>query len=224
MAISLIRTILLYILIIFALKVMGKRQISDLQTSELVVTLLISNIAAIPMQNTGQPLVSGVVPIVVLIFLEVAISMFMLKSSKFRKLICGSPVVIINNGKIQQRELKALRMTIDDLLEELRQLDIFAIEDVQFAVVETNGKVSVLKKSDKEPPDASTLGVVTPESGVEMVVVSDGEISDFALSVCDLSREWVEKIVKSQNIKLSEIFIMTADKDKKYNIIRKEIS
>lgn len=203
---------------------MGKRQISDLQTSELVVTLLISNIAAIPMQNTGQPLVSGVVPIVVLICLEVTVSILMLKNSKFRKLICGSPIVIINNGKLLQNELKTLRMSTEDLFESLRQLDIFSIEDVQFAIVETNGKISVLKKSEKQPPDASTLGVVVPEGGLEAVVVSDGEISDFSLSLCGLSKDWIDGVLKGQNIKLNEIFIMTANKDKKYNIIKRELN
>lgn len=224
MAISLIRTVLLYILIIFALKTMGKRQISELQTSELVVTLLISNIAAIPMQNTGQPLISGVVPIIVLIAFEVIVSILMLKNSKFRKLICGSPIVVINNGKVMQNELKMLRMTIEDLFEELRQMDVFSLADVSYAIVETNGKLSVLKKNDKQPPDASSLGVVVPDNGIEAVVVSDGEISDFSLSLCGLSKDWVDGVLNGQNININEVFIMTANKNKQYNIIRKEIN
>ncbi len=224
MAISLIRTVLLYILIIFALKTMGKRQISELQTSELVVTLLISNIAAIPMQNTGQPLISGVVPIIVLIAFEVIVSMLMLKNSKFRRLICGSPIVVINNGKVMQNELKMLRMTIEDLFEELRQMDVFSLADVSYAIVETNGKLSVLKKTDKQPPDASSLGVVVPDNGIEAVVVSDGEISDFSLSLCGLSKDWVDGVLNGQNININDVFIMTANKNKQYNIIRKEIN
>lgn len=223
MAISLIRTILLYILIIFALKVMGKRQISELQTSELVVTLLISNIAAIPMQNTGQPLISGVVPIIVLIAFEVIVSIIMLKNSKFRKLICGSPIVVINNGKVMQNELKMLRMTIEDLFEELRQMDVFSLDDVSYAIVETNGKLSVLKKTDKQPPDASSLGVVVPDNGIDAVVISDGEISDFSLSLCGLSKDWIDGVLKGQNININDVFIMTANKNKQYNIIRKEL-
>lgn len=223
MAVSLIRTILLYVLIIFAIKAMGKRQISELQTSELVITLLVSNIAAIPMQNPGQPLASGVIPIIVLITFEIIISILMLKSSKFRKLICGSPVIVIENGKIQQNALKMLRMSIEDLFEELRQLDVFSIDDVSYAIVETNGKLSVLKKPDKEPPTASDLNVQPNFDGIEAVVISDGEISDFSLNLCGLSREWVEKIINDQNISLSDIFIMTANKNRKYTIIKKEI-
>lgn len=201
---------------------MGKRQISELQTSELVVTLLISDLAAIPMQNTGQPLISGIIPIVVLICFEITISMIMLKNSKFRKFICGSPIVVINNGKIMQNELKILRMTIEDLFEELRQLEIFSLEDVAFAMVETNGKLSVLKKPDKQPPDASSLGVVVPDNGIDAVIVSDGEISDFSLSLCGLSKDWVYRVLNGQNINISEVFIMTANKNKQFNIIRKE--
>ena len=223
LAVSLIRTVLLYILIVLALKITGKRQISELQTSELVVTLLISNIATIPMQNPGQPLVSGVIPIIVLVALEVIVSVLMLKSSKFRKLICGSPVVLIKEGKIMQNELKMLRMTVEDLFEELRQMDVFSIEDVDYAIAETNGTLSVLKKQEKQPPSASTLGIKTQNEGIEAVVVSDGEISDFSLGLCGLSKKWLEGILQDEKISLGEIFIMTANKNKIYKIIKKEI-
>ncbi len=210
-------------LIIFALKIMGKRQISELQTSELVVTLLISNIATIPMQNPGQPLISGAIPIIVLVVFEVIVSIIMLKNSKFRKFICGSPIVVIDDGKIMQNELKMLRMTVEDLFEELRQIDVFSIEDVSYAIVETNGKLSVLKKTGKQPPDASTLGIEVPDEGIDAVVVSDGEISDFSLSLCGLSKEWIDEVLQDENIDISDVFIMTANKEKKYNIIEKEI-
>ncbi len=223
LAVSLIRTILLYMLIIFSLKIMGKRQISELQTSELVVTLLVSNIATIPMQNPGQPLISGAIPIIALVIFEVVVSVIMLKNSKFRKFLCGSPIVVIDDGKIMQNELKTLRMTVEDLSEELRQLDVFSLEDVSYAIVETNGKLSVLKKPDKQPPDASSLGIEVPDEGIDAVVVSDGEISDFSLSLCGLSKEWIEEVVQNENIKISDIFIMTANKNKDYNIIENEI-
>ena len=223
LAVSLIRTILLYMLIIFSLKIMGKRQISELQTSELVVTLLVSNIATIPMQNPGQPLISGAIPIIALVIFEVVVSVIMLKNSKFRKFLCGSPIVVIDDGKIMQNELKTLRMTVEDLSEELRQLDVFSLEYVSYAIVETNGKLSVLKKPDKQPPDASSLGIEVPDEGIDAVVVSDGEISDFSLSLCGLSKEWIEEVVQNENIKISDIFIMTANKNKDYNIIEKEI-
>ena len=134
MIISFVRTVLLYIVILLAVRLMGKRQISELQTSELVVTLLISDIAAIPMQDTGQPLASGFIPIAVLVMCEIAISVFMLKSGKFRRLVCGKPIVLIDNGKIQQQEMNRLRLSIEDLFEELREKDVFSINDVAWAI------------------------------------------------------------------------------------------
>ena len=222
MIISLIRTILLYVVIILAIKIMGKRQISDLQTSELVVTLMVSNIATIPMQNTAQPLLSGVIPILVLICCEVLVSIFMLKNSKFRKMICGKPVVIVDNGEIQQEELKNLRLSVEDLCQQLRQVDVFSIEDVAFAIIETNGKLSVLKKSEKQPPDASALKVTVPEAVIDTVVISDGEVSDFSLSLCGLTKGWVMDILKKKKLNVADVFIMTANKNKEYNIIEKE--
>ncbi|GHV24474.1 DUF421 domain-containing protein [Clostridia bacterium] len=222
MMISLIRALLLYVLIIFAVKMMGKRQISDLQTSELVVTFLISDIAAIPMQNTAQPLLSGIIPIVVLICCEIFFSIFMMKSRRFRRIICGHAVLIINNGKIMQNELKKLRMSAEDLISQLRQMDVFSIEDVAFAIFETNGQMSVLKKSEKQPPDAQTLGIVMPKDDIEAVVISNGLISEFSLGICKLTKDWVYGILQGKNIDIHDVFIMTANKNKTYNIIKKE--
>ena len=201
---------------------MGKRQISDLQTSELVITILISNIAAIPMQNTEQPLLTGVIPIGVLICCEILVSFMMLKNSSIRQLICGKPIVVINEGKIEQDALKYLRLSVEDLFEQLRQLDVFSLEDVWFAIMETNGKLSVLKKSEKQPPDCATLGITVPKALVDTVVISDGVICDFSLSFCGLNREWLKSIVERQNLNVKDIFIMTANRAKQFNIIKKE--
>lgn len=200
---------------------MGKRQISDLQTSELVITILISNIAAIPMQNTEQPLLTGVVPIGILVCCEIFVSYLMLKNIKIREIICGKPVIIINNGKVQQDSLKYLRLSIEDLFEQLRQLDVFSLDDVAFAIMETNGQMSVLKKSDKQPPDCSKLNITVPPAVIDTVVVSDGNIRDFSLKLCGLSKEWLKKTLSKQNINIREIFIMTANKNQEFNIIKK---
>ena len=127
MTIALIRTIILYLLIIFGIKMMGKRQISDLQTSELVITILISNIAAVPMQDSAQPLLSSVIPIISLICYEILVSFLMLKNAKIREIICGKPIVLIKEGKVQQTALKNLRISGEDLFEQLRQADVFSL-------------------------------------------------------------------------------------------------
>lgn len=222
MIISVIRTILLYIVIILAIRIMGKRQIGELQTSELVVTLLISDIAAIPMQNTEQSLLSGIMPILILIVCEIIISFLMLKRAGFRRIICGKPIVIISDGKINQSEMHRLRMSTEDLSEELRQQGIFNIEDVGFAIVETNGKLSVLKKPEKDIPTAEELGIKTNDKGLEVVVISDGEISKYSLKICGLNRDWLFDILKKENTELNDVFLMIANGQGEYKIIEKE--
>lgn len=224
MMISFVRTVLLYIVILLAVRLMGKRQISELQTSELVVTLLISDIAAIPMQDTGQPLASGFIPIAVLVMCEIAISVFMLKSGKFRRLVCGKPIVIIENGRIQQQEMNRLRLSIEDLFEELREKDVFSINDVAWAIMETNGKLSIIKKPEKDSPTNQLLGLSPPDPGMEVVVVSDGEYSDTSLQLCGKTRHWVQEILKCRGIFPQQVFIMTANTAGEYTIIPKENS
>ncbi len=201
---------------------MGKRQISELQTSELVVTLLISDIAAIPMQDTGQPLVSGLFPIGILVFCEIVISVLMIKMPRFRRVICGKPVVVINNGKLDQTALKNLRMSIEDLTEQLREKDVFALEDVAYALVETNGKLSVIKKAPQSTVTAGMLAIALPEQGIEAVVISDGSISDFSLKLIRKSRGWLEGVLRGKNLQKEDIFLMTADTSGKFYIIKKE--
>lgn len=222
MIISAIRTLILYIFIIVAVRIMGKRQISELQTSEFVVTLLVSNIASLPMQDTDQSMLSGMVPILILIVCEVFLSALMLKKAKFRRLICGKPIVVINDGKIDQKKMRMMRMSTEDLYEQLRQQDIFRIEDVAYAVVETNGRLSVLKKPQYEPVTAQQMGIKTTDKGIETVVVSDGEISDASLNLCGLDRIWLMNILENERTMLKDVFIMTADKRRQYQIIRKE--
>lgn len=222
MIISIIRTVLLYVFVVLAVRIMGKRQISEMQPSELVITLIVSEIAAIPMQNTSQPLLSGIIPVLVLVALEIAASVLMMKSGKFRKIMCGSPIVVIRDGKILQREMRRLRLTTEDLCVQLRQQDIFSIEDVQYCIVETNGKVSVLEKPQSRKPSADDLKVKIIDNKIETVVVSDGQILDNSLKLCEKNKEDVYKILKSENIRLKDVFIMTLDALGKYNIIQKE--
>lgn len=150
MLIILIRTVLLYAFVTFAVRIMGKRQVSDMTTSELVITLIISDVASIPMQNTAQPLISGFVPILVFVAIEIIVSVIMMKNKRFRKLICGSPVVVIENGKINEKALSSLRITYEDLDSLLRQQEVFDVTDVKYGIMETNGNLSILKKEEKQ--------------------------------------------------------------------------
>ena len=222
MFISFIRAIIMYIVVVCAIKFMGKRQIGELETSELVITFMISDIASIPMQNSEQPILSGLIPIGVLTCLEIFISWLMMKSPKFRQLTCGKCVIVIDNGKINQKELCRLRMSTYDLCEQLRQMNVFSINDVAYAIMETNGKLSVLKKSEKQPPDAQTLNVEVQKANLDLTIVSNGKINNYSLSLCKLDYKWLKKILQENNTKLDEIFLMTANFNKQFNIIKKE--
>ena len=210
MIITAIRTVIIYIFIIAAIRIMGKRQLGELQPAELVVTLLISDLAAVPMQESGMPLLDGVIPILVLVAMELLFSGLMLKVPFFYRLISGRPMVVIDNGKLDQQALKRMRVTIGD------------IEQIQYAIAETNGKISVLLKPEYRQPSCGDLNAVPPDTGVSMIVVDDGRVSEWALSLCGLDRQWLEKTLKSQHCRIEDVFLMMADRSKKYTLIRKE--
>lgn len=222
MIISTLRTILLYIVIIIAIRIMGKRQISEMQTSELVITLLMSNIASIPMQDTDQSMLSGIIPIMVLLVCEISISYLMLKHTKIRSLICGKPVIIIDNGKIDRDAMIQLRISTEDMYEQLRQKDIFDIKEVAYAIIETNGKLSVMKKPENDTVTVSDMKIKAKEKPLQVSVISDGEISKSSLRYCGFQESYIQKVLKKESTALSDVFIMTMDKNGSYNIIKKE--
>jgi uncharacterized membrane protein YcaP (DUF421 family) len=176
------------------------------------------------MQDSGQPLASGLIPIAALVMFEIVISVLMLKSTKFRKLICGKPIIVIDNGVVQQSEMKRLRMTTEDLSEQLRQKNVFSLQDVAYAIVETNGKMSVIKKPDKEQPTAGMLAVPLPDTGIETVVISDGVVSDFSLQLCGKTVDWLQGVLNGQHLGTDEIFLMTANTKGDFFIVKKEAS
>lgn len=217
------RAVLLYIIIVFSMRLMGKRQLGELQPSELVVTILMSNIATLPVEDINIPMIMGIVPIFTLVCLDVFLSHLTMKSRKLRRIFSGTPKIIISNGKIDQRVLKDLRFTADDLMESLRSVQIFDINEVQLAVVETTGKISVCQKKDFMP---LTVGDVKSDSknfDPPQLIVDDGEIAYKALNFLGLEKKWLDMILEKEQISSKDIFIMTADKDKNYTIIKREV-
>ena len=219
--ITIIRTLILYIFVAFAVRLMGKRQLSELQPSELVVTLLIADLASIPMENNDKPILSGIIPTLILISCEILISVVMMKNSFFRKLICGSPVMVIEDGKILRDKMSSLRITTEDLCVQLRQQGMFSIEDVEYCIVETNGKLSVLQKPEKRTPSAEDFNIEISDEGLEVVVINDGEYLKSSMEINNTSVKEIENIIKREKVKLKDIFIMTYNKKGDYNIIRK---
>lgn len=222
MAIVLIRAVLLYIVIALCLRLMGKRQLGELQPSELVVTILISNIAAIPVEDSSVPMIMGVVPIVTLVCLDVIVSGIMLKSTKMRKLIIGSPRIIISEGKILQNEMKRLRYTVDDLMESMRNEQIFNVSQIHYAIVETTGKINFLLKKDCQPAEKQDVNAGGSTENPPSVIIRDGIRDNEQMRLLGLGEKWLTKTLREKNLSEKNVFLMTADKNGKFEIIEKE--
>lgn len=222
MFITLIRTSVLYIFVIAIMRLMGKRQIGELQPTELVVTLLLSEIIAIPMQDNDISLASTIVPVLVLVGFEILISVIGLKSVKIRSLMQGNSIIIIRDGKLDLKKIKELRFTIDDILEALRQKDIFDISKVQYAVVETNGTISVMLKPEYEPVTRGDLSLESPDLGMPCAVIIDGRIIKTDFNSCNMTMEKLKKIIKKDKINVENTLLMTIDKKGNKTIIGKD--
>lgn len=222
MAVVFIRTVLLYFLIVVALRIMGRRQIGELQPSEFVITILISNIAALPIENPTTPLSSGVIPILTLVCLEVFSSMVLLKWIGLRKWITGSPKVLIKDGILDQKMMKQLRFNMSDLAEELRDKDVFDINEVDFAVVETTGKLSIYKKFPHRTVTADMLSLSpTQDESVRITAISDGHIHKEGLQLYGRDKEWLEEELRKRDLVIGDIFLLTMNRSGELSYILK---
>lgn len=206
------RTLLLYVFVIVVMRLMGKRQIGELQPFELVVAIMISELAAVPMQNTGIPLLSGIIPIVTLLLAQVATSFIALKSIKARAIICGKPSILIENGRINEVVLRNEMYTLNDLLEQLRSKDVPNIADVEFAILETNGQLSIIPKSQKRPVTPEDINISTNYEGIPLDLVIDGEIIIKNLKKAGLDVSWLKnQLSKSGIIDLRDVLFASLD-------------
>lgn len=212
MVIAFIRTIFLYLLIIVGIRLMGKRQVGELEPSELVLALLIADLAAVPMQDFGIPLLTGVIPILTLLCITMIISVLSMKSVSFRALLCGRPSIIVENGKLHQREMIKNRFTVDELMEELRMKGITDITTVKYAILETNGQISVLPFSDQKPPIAKDMNVAPQAAGLPLVMINDGRILEHNLKLRGYDLNWLKKQLSAHGAKKAEeVYLLTAD-------------
>lgn len=218
---SIVRTAILYIFITLGIRLMGKRQIGDMQPNELVITLLISEIAAIPLQDSTQPLLFGIIAIFVLIILEIAVSVLSMKNIFIRKLLNGKSIVIIKDGVIDQQAMTDVRMTVVDLVELLRGQNVFDISTVAFAVLEVNGELSVLLKSKEQPATLKDLRIEKSEALLPLPVITDGKILNETLKALNISEDKVYKELKKNNTTVKKVFLMTMDRDGNSTIINK---
>ena len=206
------RTIVLYLVVVIALRLMGKRQIGQLQPSELVIAIMISEVASIPMQNTGVPLLSGLVPVLTLIIAEVILSFVSLKSRKMRRLLSGKPSILIDHGKIKEKELEKSRFNIEDLLEELRMNNYPDITEVEYAVLETSGQLSIVPKTEARPATVKDLNLNRPPTQRTHTIVSDGMVDEPELQQANKDIRWLKKQLAANNIeRIEDVFLATID-------------
>lgn len=216
-----IRTILMYVFVTVGVRLMGKRQIGDMQPTELVITLLISEIAAIPLQDVSQPVSVGLVAIFVLVLLEILASVIIMKNLRLRRIFTGRAVVIIKDGVVDQKVMKSVRMTVFDLTEMLRMQGYFNLDDIESAVLEVNGSLSVKPKKSAAPITSDMLKIDVADDGLPMTVISDGTVVDSSLKFLNKNRDDLKIILKNQGLAERDIFIMTLDKSGNSTIVRK---
>ena len=222
MIITLIRGLILYITIIICMRFMGKRQLGELQPTELVITILLSEIAAIPMQDNDIPMINSLLAVALLISLEIISSVIIMKNTKIRYILQGSPAVVIKDGELDQKKLQKLRFTADDILDQLRQKDIFDISEVKYAVIETNGSLSVMKKEDAQTPTTGQLNIKSEEKGLPILAINDGKIIASAVNDSEININQVNKVLRKEHEKPENILILLLDKFGNYTMIRKD--
>ncbi len=222
MFISYIRTIILYLVLIAVIRMMGKRQIGQMEASEFVVTMLVANLASIPMQDSGIPLFSGFVPIVTVLGMELVLSTLSLRSIRFRKLLCGKPVILIDNGKIIQENLRRTRVTLDELTGHLREKDVLDLGSVQFAILETNGNLSVFPYPKERPASAREAGIKAGKQYLPITIVSDGKILHENLQKANKDVSWVQRVLKQHDAEIKDTWLLTVDAGDRVVFYRKE--
>ncbi len=222
MIIILIRSLLLYVFALIGMRVMGKGEFSEMQPFEVVIILMIAELAALPMEDVGVPLVNGFVAISTLVFVQILISYINLKSQKARGLICGKPSVLINKGLINEKELKRLRININDLVEQLRIKEYPIIDDVDFAILETNGDLSVIPKPNKRPVTVEDIHKQPYYEGLPVSVIIDGYVNYDNLHKLNLTKSWLDHTLKEHEINDEKnVLFAYIDKNKQIYIHRK---
>ena len=211
MILSYVRTVILYIVLIFGIRLMGKRQIGQMEASDFVVTMLVANLASIPMQDGGIPLFSGLVPIRTVLGMELVFSGLILRSIGFRKLLCGKPVILIDNGKILQENLRATRVTLDELTSHLRLKDVMDLKSVQYAILETDGNLSVFPYTKDQPAPAGAAGIRVRDQLLPITVIEDGYFSKENLIKAHRDKKWLQSVLEEHRADIASTFLLTVD-------------
>lgn len=209
----LIRSIILYLLLILIIRLMGKRQLGEMEPSEFVVAMLLADLASVPMQDLGIPLLYGVIPIVTVFCLEILMSVLSFYSVTFRKIFCGKPVILMENGKILYDSLRKNRLNPDELTEHLREKGIIDLSTVRYAILETNGQISVLQDPMELPLTAKDAGTVQKQLDLPITLISNGKKLKDNLKLSGRSDAWLQDTLTANNCSLSEVLLLTVEPD-----------
>ena len=222
MILSYLRTVVLYLVLIFSVRLMGKRQIGQMEASEFVVTMLVANLASIPMQDGAIPLYSGLVPILTVLGLELVLSGLILYSVHLRKFFCGKPVILIDNGKILRENLRKTRVTLDELTGHLRQKDVLDVSTVQYAILETDGSLSVFPFPKHLPATARDAGIQASKQHLPVTIIEDGFFSRENLQKSGKDEAWLKSQLSERHTDRESTFLLTVDGSGKVNWVGKE--
>ena len=217
-----IRTFIVYTLLIIAMRIMGKRQIGELEVSELVTTFMLSEIATMPIENPDVPIIHAMIPIIVLLFIEVFSSVILIKVPLLKNVVSARPSILIKNGSIDQKELRNNRVSLEELMSELRSGQCTSISEVAYAILEKNGKLTIIPKAKYSPPTADDLGLQPQESGITHLLIIDGRICKNNLKSSGRSRSWLEKEIKKLPCPMKNIYIFGVDDANRITLVKKE--
>jgi uncharacterized membrane protein YcaP (DUF421 family) len=207
----LLRTLIVYLLLIGTMRLMGKRQLGELEISELVTTLLISEIASLPIENPNIPVVVVIIPLITILTLEVSLSVILLKCPRLKNLASTRPSILIRHGRIDQKEMRRIRISIDELISEIRQAGIASLSDVDYAILEQNGKISVIARRSAQPPSADDLGLDLPENGIIHILIEDGRCNRYNMELLQLHQSDIEKLLKERKTRRENVFLLGMD-------------
>lgn len=222
MLLSYLRTIFLYLILILVVRLMGKRQIGEMEPAEFVVTMLIANLASIPMQDSGIPLLSGLVPILTVLGMQLILAVLSMRFIGIRQLLCGKPVILIHEGKIDQKNLSRARITLDELTEHLREHNVLDPGIVQYAILETNGQISVFPYPPYSPAPARDAGISVRQQSLPVTVISDGRLLAQNLPLTGKNRAWVEHILRQHQCTLQDTLLLTVDRSGSVYFVQRE--
>ena len=212
MLIAYIRTIVLYLTLIIVIRLMGKRQVGQMEPSEFVVTMLVANLASIPIQDGAIPLFTGIVPIITILGVELVLSSLCLRSIRLRRFLCGKPVILIEEGRILRKNLLKTRVTLDELTEALREKDVLDLPSVQYAILETSGRVSVFLYPKETPASAKEAGIQVKPRFLPITVITDGRLLTANLKLAGRDETWLQKVLAAHNATVENTWLLTVDR------------